>query len=94
MLHLKRFGIEHQIEKCTGGLTNNLIIGSDPVGAALCFYKGLKVYPEPRSLISIYDNTVPKDVLEILALMVAQDSQLNVGPIGGKSDAGSDHHVE
>jgi import receptor subunit TOM20 len=30
------------------------------VEAALCFYKALKVYPQPRSLISIYDNTVPK----------------------------------
>lgn len=64
------------------------VTGSDPIAAALCFYKGLKVYPEPRSLIHIYDNTVPKDVLEILAVMVAQDSQLNVGPIGGKSDTG------
>ena len=35
--------------------------GSDPVAAALCFYKGLKVYPEPTALINIYDNTVPKE---------------------------------
>lgn len=28
--------------------------------AALCFYKALKVYPQPRELISIYDKTVPK----------------------------------
>jgi import receptor subunit TOM20 len=34
--------------------------GSDPVEAALCFYKALKVYPTPRDLISIYDKTVPK----------------------------------
>jgi import receptor subunit TOM20 len=34
--------------------------GSDPVDAALCFYKALKVYPTPRELISIYDKTVPK----------------------------------
>lgn len=34
--------------------------GSDPVDAALCFYKALKVYPQPRELISIYDKTVPK----------------------------------
>lgn len=34
--------------------------GSDPVEAALCFYKALKVYPQPRELISIYDKTVPK----------------------------------
>lgn len=57
-------------------------IGSDPIAAALCFYKGLKVYPEPKSLISIYDNTVPKEVLEILAVMVAEDPKLEVGPFG------------
>ncbi len=34
--------------------------GSDPVEAALCFYRALKVYPQPRELISIYDKTVPK----------------------------------
>lgn len=34
--------------------------GSDPVDAALCFYKALKVYPQPTELISIYDKTVPK----------------------------------
>jgi import receptor subunit TOM20 len=34
--------------------------GGDPVDAALCFYKALKVYPQPRELISIYDKTVPK----------------------------------
>ncbi|KIW90770.1 uncharacterized protein Z519_08553 [Cladophialophora bantiana CBS 173.52] len=63
--------------------------GSDPVGAALCFYKGLKVYPEPQSLIGIYDNTVPKEILEILAIMVAQDKNLKVGSFGAGSE-GSD----
>lgn len=28
--------------------------------AALCFYKALKVYPQPKDLINIYDKTVPK----------------------------------
>jgi import receptor subunit TOM20 len=37
--------------------------GSDPVDAALCFYKALKVYPQPRELINIYDKTVPKVLL-------------------------------
>jgi len=71
--------------------------GSDPVGAALCFYKGLKVYPEPKALIAIYDNTVPKDVLEILATMVAQDKSLKVGSFGGDKDGSgseSGHGVE
>ncbi|KAK5049058.1 hypothetical protein LTR84_005480 [Exophiala bonariae] len=60
--------------------------GSDPVAAALCFYKGLKVYPEPSSLIGIYDSTVPKEILEILALMVAQDKSLKVGSFGAGRD--------
>lgn len=34
--------------------------GADPVETALCFYRALKVYPNPRELISIYDKTVPK----------------------------------
>ena len=34
--------------------------GSDAVEAALCFYRALKVYPQPRELIGIYDKTVPK----------------------------------
>lgn len=37
-----------------------MIIGGDPVEAALCFYKALKVYPAPGDLIAIYDKTVPK----------------------------------
>jgi import receptor subunit TOM20 len=34
--------------------------GSEPIEAALCFYRALKVYPQPRELIGIYDKTVPK----------------------------------
>lgn len=46
--------------------------GSDPVDAALCFYKALKVYPQPRELISIYDKTVPKVRWEIMFLEYAR----------------------
>ena len=65
----------------------NPSLGSDPIGAAVCFYKGLKVYPEPQSLITIYDNTVPKEIIEILAVMVAQDKSLKVGNFGASSEA-------
>lgn len=34
--------------------------GSDPADAALCFYKALKVYPQPRDLMDIYDKTIAK----------------------------------
>jgi import receptor subunit TOM20 len=38
----------------------NCLSGADNVEAALCFYRALKVYPNPRELINIYDKTVPK----------------------------------
>ncbi|KAL7273195.1 mitochondrial import receptor subunit tom20 [Rhizina undulata] len=44
--------------------------------AALCFFKALKVYPQPKDLMSIYDKTVPKHVLDILAEMMKIDSDL------------------
>ncbi|KAF2162708.1 hypothetical protein M409DRAFT_58116 [Zasmidium cellare ATCC 36951] len=63
--------------------------GSDPVDAALCFYKALKVYPQPRELISIYDKTVPKPILDILAEMIAVDPSISVTGSAGSSDAGA-----
>lgn len=57
-------------------------LSGDPnaaLDAALAFYKGLKVYPTPGDLINIYDKTVPKPVLDILAEMIAHDSDLKVG---------------
>ena len=39
--------------------------GADNVEAALCFFKALKVYPQPSDLITIYDKTVPKVCLII-----------------------------
>ncbi|KAF2148934.1 protein import receptor MAS20 [Myriangium duriaei CBS 260.36] len=67
--------------------------GSDPVGAALCFYRALKVYPQPRELINIYDKTVTKPILDILAEMIAIDSTIAMSSSTG-SDAGSAHNVE
>ncbi|CAG8978576.1 hypothetical protein HYALB_00010541 [Hymenoscyphus albidus] len=57
--------------------------------AALCFYKALKVYPSPADLITIYDKTVSKPVLDLLAEMIAADEELQVGPFAGSaSDSG------
>lgn len=68
--------------------------GADQIEAALAFYKALKVYPQPKDLISIYDKTVPKEVLEILAEMVAMDAGLQLGgSFTGESSADS-HGVE
>ncbi|KZZ90442.1 Protein import receptor MAS20-related protein [Moelleriella libera RCEF 2490] len=57
------------------------MLSSDPtksVESALAFYKGLKVYPAPSDLIKIYDSTVPKPILDILAEMIAYDSSLDI----------------
>ncbi|TGZ79202.1 putative mitochondrial import receptor subunit [Ascodesmis nigricans] len=53
---------------------------STTVDAALCFYKALKVYPNPSDLISIYDKTVPKHVLDVLAQMLAIDHDIPTIP--------------
>jgi import receptor subunit TOM20 len=37
----------------------------------------------------IYDKTVPKPVLDVLAEMIAADSELNVGPFTGGSGSDS-----
>jgi len=51
--------------------------GTDNIAAALCFYRALKVYPQPEDLVNIYDKTVPRPVLDILSEMVALDTTLN-----------------
>ncbi|KAI1819566.1 mitochondrial import receptor subunit tom-20 [Xylaria intraflava] len=59
------------------------VLASDPSStteAALAFYKALKVYPTPRDLINIYDKTVDKRVLDVLAEMIACDKSLDVSP--------------
>ncbi|KAK5998422.1 Mitochondrial import receptor subunit tom20 [Cladobotryum mycophilum] len=57
------------------------VLSADPsksVDSALAFYKGLKVYPAPGDLIKIYDSTVPKPILDILAEMIAYDGDINI----------------
>jgi len=34
--------------------------GTREIEAALCFFKAMKVYPQPKELMGIYDKTVPK----------------------------------
>lgn len=53
------------------------------------------MYPQPKDLISIYDKTVPKEVLEILAEMVAMDAGLKLGgSFTGESSAPENPGVE
>ncbi|PYH89114.1 putative mitochondrial import receptor subunit [Aspergillus ellipticus CBS 707.79] len=72
------------------------LCGEDQIEAALSFYKALKVYPQPKDLIAIYDKTVPKEVLEILADMVALDAGLKLGGsfTGGEGAGPESHGVE
>jgi import receptor subunit TOM20 len=84
----------HQGEQHTKSAHTPSHLGSDQIEAALCFYKALKVYPQPKDLISIYDKTVPKDVLEILAEMVAMDAGLNLGSFTGEGGSADNHGVE
>jgi len=61
---------------------NGEMLGADPahaVDAALAFYKALKVYPQPGDLIGIYDKTVSKPILDILAEMIAYDGTIRIG---------------
>ncbi|RKU49016.1 hypothetical protein DL546_009710 [Coniochaeta pulveracea] len=61
---------------------NGEVIGADPskiFDAALCFYKALKVYPTPGDLIQVYDRSVPKPILDVLAEMIAYDPTLKIG---------------
>lgn len=51
-------------------------IATKIIEAALAFYRGLKVYPVPRDLINIYDRTVPKPILDVLAEMIAYDGTI------------------
>ncbi|KAI0391069.1 mitochondrial import receptor subunit tom-20 [Xylariaceae sp. FL0594] len=57
------------------------MLAADPsrtTESALAFYKALKVYPTPRDLIQIYDKTVDKRVLDVLAEMIAYDKSLDL----------------
>lgn len=47
----------------------NVHVGADSIDASLCFYRALKVYPNPRELINIYDKTVPKVGLHLLGVL-------------------------
>jgi len=64
------------------------------IDAALCFYKALKVYPQPGDLMSIYDKTVPKPVLDVLAEMIASDPAISTRSFGGGSEGSSQHGID
>jgi len=64
------------------------------VEAALCFYRALKVYPQPKDLIAIYDKTVPKHVLDLLAEMLAVDRTVIADEDDDDDDDDDEHILE
>jgi len=64
------------------------------VEAALCFYRALKVYPIPSDLMSIYDKTVTKPVIDILAEMIALDDSIKISKPSSERGAGSEHGID
>ena len=56
------------------------------------------MYPQPRDLIGIYDKTVPKPVIDVLAEMIALDPtisvSMSVGGSRGGSGPGSDRGID
>ncbi|KAK2606107.1 mitochondrial import receptor subunit tom20 [Conoideocrella luteorostrata] len=74
-------GVEEREAYFNEQVMSGEMLSSDPskaIESALAFYKGLKVYPAPGDLIKIYDSTVPKPILDILAEMIAYDSSLDI----------------
>lgn len=59
-------------------------LANDPeqkIEAALCFYKGLTVYPNPTDILGIYQRTVPEDVYELIVMMIASRPPASVATI-------------
>ncbi|CAG8712923.1 7087_t:CDS:2, partial [Racocetra fulgida] len=56
--------------------------------AALCFYKALKVYPNPVELIMIYQKTVPEAVVNVIYEMMSFEMNVRVGEISESSSLG------
>ncbi|RYP55676.1 hypothetical protein DL769_010069 [Monosporascus sp. CRB-8-3] len=63
---------------------------SRTVEAALMFYKALKVYPIPKDLVEIYDKTVDKRVIDVMAEMIAYDKDLRIDDLMPRGFSASD----
>lgn len=51
--------------------SSQVFVESKKIEAAMCFYRAMKVYPEPENLMGIYQKTVPKPVLDALHEIIA-----------------------
>ncbi|UZJ56200.1 hypothetical protein CBS101457_005520 [Exobasidium rhododendri] len=63
------------------------------VAAAAAFYKGMKVYPQPMELLTIYKKAVPEEALNYIIEMLSKDP-IMMSPGGGSSAAPSGVQLE
>ncbi|TID25918.1 protein import receptor MAS20 [Venturia nashicola] len=75
---------------CDIDSTLTLNVESQSLEAALCFFRALKVYPNAEELFQIYDKTVPKPILDILAEMIAYDPSMGLKGAAKKSPAATE----
>ena len=55
-------------------IDNDYLIGPSKYDeAACCFYRALKVYPNPIELVMIYQKTVPDVIFSLVMAMMAQE---------------------
>lgn len=52
----------------------------------MCFYRALKAHPSPTDLIDVYDENVPRPVLDILGRILNGDPEVQERMIKGKVD--------
>ncbi|GME78064.1 hypothetical protein B5S28_g34 [[Candida] boidinii] len=55
------------------------------VDAAIYFYKGLAVYPNPTGLLEIYQRTVPQHIYDLVVMLTAIQPPQSISSIIGDS---------
>ncbi|CAO1623875.1 unnamed protein product [Sympodiomycopsis kandeliae] len=54
--------------------------------AAIAFFKGIKVYPDPMSLFGILEKATPEPCLQLIVQLLAKDAEMGGGSSQGPSD--------
>lgn len=72
------------LDQVTTGEKLGAIPGKE-IDAAIYFYKGLAVYPNPTSILDIYQRTLPKNIYELVMMLTAIQPPKSVVNILGDS---------
>ncbi|ODV82821.1 hypothetical protein CANARDRAFT_30540 [[Candida] arabinofermentans NRRL YB-2248] len=64
------------------------------IDAAIYFYKGLAVYPQPTTILEIYQRTVPAHVYELVMMLTAIQPPQSVINILGDSAASIEPEID